>query len=656
MNMIKLKKEFILKFIAFFLTAILLLYDAGYNKNIAIAEETVLRIPLDGAKRIEKSLLLAHAATVDPLPIRRKRYSYRRERASSLPNPANNLGPIIILNTMDLSTVIVDNRDGTARLKTDSSELSKQADGMLELFRPTGTVLTYYLFGILKTSWASRFVHGLNYERAETIAKENGNQALLEYIRERKAAFGIGENVVINKAKMLNPYRLYLEIETDKQKCSMVMGYPTKNDKVSFMTQDGRQAELDLHEGYGNMFSPDVEPAKEAGQSVINLGDYIDVISMKGLIQRAHKDGNFVIMDLIPWVSPSGVTEENYHLFNHSVIEESAEERSDEDILTWEQSVILHLSDGRRVRVHFRDAQDQLSPDFNNHGDYWHKYIVHYIKQLIERLDIDGFRIDLAYELHTGEGGNIEDYDFLKHILFEIIENALREKGKRVYFVHEVYEQFHRDIVRKWNEELTGQLRQRGLLGGDDEYSPFKMYFPDIFEGIQSRNTDDLVKALKWVLEGGKDTEISYAANFDEFAPATYIHDEKLRKGYMLLLILMSKTGYNTLIYPRDLIREGDLKPVPGGKRDRSTGKFVTHKFLTGEKLSEKVKYRTEAEWLKTSLAYAAFNRPIAIESISIAEHKIIFNTRENIKIEIDLDTGETVWTLTGMGAVETCL
>ncbi len=545
------------------------------------------------------------------------------------------------MNAMDLA-VYTEVTPMGASLEFNSSKLSKEMSAMSGLFETTNTALTYYLWGALKTSWVSRLVHGLNYEEALGIYKKSGDQVLLNYILGKKDSFGISQGVIIHEAEMLGPYRLYLEAEIEHRKYSMVIGYPTKNARIFFEADDGTDLVLKLSEGYGNVFSPDVELAEQADRSTIHLGDHIDTSDTRRFIERAHEKGHFVIMDAMLWVSPGVVTEKNYHFFNYHLIEGP---ESDKDILKNSNGVILHLSDGRRVCVHFRsDSQDQLSPDLNNYSAYWDKYLAHYMKNFIETLDVDGFRIDLALELHTGDGRNKRDYDFLKSILFETVESALKERGKRIYFALEVYDRFHRDIIRGWNKELTEELKQKNLLGKSDEYAPFNTYFPDIFRGLENSDASALIEALKWIFGDGKDSDIFYVGNFDEFALATYIPDETLRNGYMLLLILMSKAGYNTLIYPRDLIREGDLIPAVGGHRDFA-GAYDAHKFLTKAEFLEKIRYKTEAEWLKNSFAYKMLNLSITIKSVEIEGHSVIFSTDEDIKVKIDLYTGEITWT-----------
>jgi len=458
--------------------------------------------------------------------------------------------------------------------------------------------LTFYLFGLLKTSDSSHLIHGLDYKALEGKNPDE-LKAMLE---SQRSAFGLNENFIINRAKLLGPNQLFLEVNIKGRTVSMTIGYPTKHDHYDFQGKS-----ITLSETYGNFFSP-------------RGGDELELLltddQIRNAAVQAHAAGGKAMVDFYAWRAPEYVTEDNYRFFYHQFVDAAV---PDEELIARanNRGVILHLSDGRKVLVEKRqDSQDQLVPDLGHKTssdplerekyEYWKALYQRQLRKMVD-LGVDSFRIDLAHEMNKGG-----DFNLLQDLIKDTVDYASQTGGK-AYFLLETYA-FHgfKPLFRSWNDQF--------------DYPAVKSYYDDFLHNLRERNTAGMLGSLMWLLSPeGRASEAAFNSNYDEMSfkdvAATMGLDEK---GMTRLLLLLASAGMNGIVQPEEMASlAGSLVPPPGGERGNDNG-YISHKHPSQAEFQLLMK-KSMAEILMTGEALQAFTQEgRTLESIEIAAQSMI--------------------------------
>ena len=546
----------------------------------------------------------------------------------SSPISEDNLGLVLIHPLKDYGAQ-VDSAKGKIEISSDKAianmkSVVKATDGL-------GIKTTDYLFGLYKTSYISRLVHGLDYGMINETNMED--YQLNEYIQKMMKAMDIGEEFKVIEAKRIpgERYRIFLTFSINNGPAiSMGIGYSTKKTTYQY---EGKT--IEHFERFGNYFSTMHTP-----EGVAVLSPEISEAGLKEMVDESHNLGRQVVFDFIPWWNHGELTEENYENFIYDKNIYSAEKKC-EDILREKNYAggVLHRKDGRKVFVYCRgESQDQLVPDLNKRK-FWRENYLNDLKSKIDKHKGDGCRVDLPHELHTSD--NNLNYTLIHEVFVEAIKYAWKNHQKKLYFLLETYGMNHRDLFRSYNASVGYDAFKNGEdLDYDSKGHPaFKTYFGGLREKISGGNLGMLVEDMQWLTgkPAASEADAGYLSNYDEMATKDALPNETYRRNAIALTIFLAKAGFNILLYARDLLEfSGEFIPVVGGATERNEGKiYTTHRFLTQEEFELRLKYSLE-ELVKNSFTYKFIerfkNKEIAFSRLE--DSTVIFSVKEINKME----------------------
>ncbi|HAH20898.1 MAG TPA: hypothetical protein DCL49_08360, partial [Candidatus Omnitrophica bacterium] len=560
------------------------------------------------------------------------------DQKSASPLSEDNLGLVLIHSLTEYGAQVSADK---SRIEISSDKAIVNAKSVIRVTNGLGVKTTDYLFGLYKTSYISRLVHGLDY--GMIYEKNMENHQLNEYIKKMMKAMDIGEEFKVIEAKRIpeedtkgipnGKYRIFLTFRNNNGPAiSMAIGYPTKK---TIYQHEGKA--IEHFERFGNHFSTMHTP-----EGVAVVSPEISEEGIKEVVAESHALGRQALFDFIAWWSPEELTEENDENFVHDGNKYSVEKKC-EDILKEKSyaGVVLHLKDGQKVFVECRkDSQDQLVPDLKQRK-FWREKYLNDLKYKIDNYRGDGCRVDLPHELHAPD--NNLDYTLIYGVFIEAIKYANEKHKKKLYFLLEVYNQDHRDLFRSYNENIGYAAFKNGDTVDYDSlnYPAFKTYFGALREKITEKNLDILIKVIKWLTRkpAASEAEAGYLSNFDEMAAKDALADENYRRNAIALTIFLAKAGFNILLYMRDLLEfSGDFIPVVGGASEQDEGKiYTTHRFLTQEEFEARLKNSLEA-LITNSFTYKFIetwkNKVITLSENQMEDSKVIFSVKGKGGIE----------------------
>ncbi|MFH1245304.1 MAG: 4-alpha-glucanotransferase, partial [Candidatus Omnitrophota bacterium] len=463
----------------------------------------------------------------------------------------------------------------------DRERAVRSTTNLIRLLHQSRVNLTDYFYWLQKPSLVSQLVHGLDYEEI-TKGKDSGEfrqdkRKLIEYLHRKKTEFGIGQEMEICDARImeeLGEYHLYLQLKVNGCIMAMGIGYVTKHTKYNV---NGKTLVYD--ESQGNPFSLGrLSPAPV----LMPPFQEEDLVS---LVNQAHMYGGKAIFNWVPWFGADALTAGNYQYFAHEIVNP---QMSDEDILLMmckqgKDGIIFHPDGERKVFLYYRGhAQDQLKPDLSAKSAdgryFWEDFYFEQAKYFQDHFGFDGGRLDLICELYEekdeekdGKKVKVKDFSLIQRVLLRNT-NYARQQNKLIPFLLENYAQENRDECRSWNEKAG--------------YTAFFNYFEDVYNALFIKKDEPklsrLKKALEWLINP-QSAEIAFLTNFDLASLVDLIPDQTTRRRWIKLGLLLG----NFLFTARDLLElQGEFFIPPGGERWEHF--FVTHKHPSQEEFDER--------------------------------------------------------------------
>ncbi|MCK5177888.1 MAG: hypothetical protein KAR32_00015, partial [Candidatus Omnitrophica bacterium] len=335
------------------------------------------------------------------------------------------------------------------------------------------------------------------------------------------------------------------------------------------------------------------------------LAPYYQAENIRDAVDVLFRYGKKTAVDLYAWRSPEILDGGNYRLFCHEPVTTTQAQEPDESVLNrlGHDGVVLHLDEGRRVYVRLRaQSSDQLWPDFRaKYWDqqtqkpefFWENFFFGLGREWIRDYGVTVFRVDRGDE-HRNEA--------IFNAYLRLAEYALREHGRKIYFLPEMYGREDRDEYRRRAVEFRNKLQVRASENGFapaasqglGEYHMFKSYFKDIPDGFfgrdkklmgADRNFDNFMAALSWAFRS-LSTKLVFFWTYDDQAARDTVPNEAVRRQLIAIELLWAKAFFNVFFDYRDLVEFcGELWPIAGGNRDERTGEYFDHKFATEEEL-----------------------------------------------------------------------
>ncbi|TAN63141.1 hypothetical protein EPN16_00280, partial [bacterium] len=349
---------------------------------------------------------------------------------------------------------------------------------------------------------------------------------------------------------------------------------------------------------------------------------------LKDFIDKANSLGIKIIVDLIPVISPDGVSAGNYRFVLHKNLGrgenkrwlQSTPEQKEEFI----KEVLLRPGNDKFAAIRIDEDGKQkiilarhLAPAGTNVDQVVlnmllpqaQAYFIDAGKRLID-MGVSGFRVDLPHE-HLKKNIRRNYFDLLtpeQKILLEAgeepwgviirqLKTYAKEKGRQIEFIMETYTYIKDD--------------QRDLLG----LAADEVYHENVFKDYEKVARGGapayfLLGSLKHALEN-KPKLVIFPTNFDQISLKEI---DGPKRSFAMLLIALKHLGVPVMVdITRDWIDfSGHIKPMAGG----AEGTLDAHPFVSEEELNK----RRDFAGLKNEIAHGFWARQIERFYKAIAE------------------------------------
>jgi hypothetical protein len=300
----------------------------------------------------------------------------------------------------------------------------------------------------------------------------------------------------------------------------------------------------------------------DAFDSTTNTGRWAELAEF---VARARQLGMKVKVDLVPWLSPDGITKDNWTWAKyHQKVPEDDRSLPDERILEKHpgNSLVKWEENGESVRVlvgNFSPGVDQVDPDFNNPG--YQAYLIDYLHHLIDA-GVESVRVDMAHRLNSPLA--TDGWQDWTKVINDAKDYA-KSKSQTFHFLMEAYPEGGPD----WRGLFLDRFPQEAVYHAD----PFHNY-----ERISKGEGEGLLH-LKQAMEHARSHPgqwWAFPTNFDEWSLKNMGGPQD---AFLALLLTYARLGVPLMVDSRELMGQAGQNIPQAGGQDRDRDGNFRHPF-----------------------------------------------------------------------------